>query len=89
MGGAMADGESVLIDFKDMADIVAIRREDRHAVVQSGVVLSRLRMPLRVEGLTLGHDPWTVASPTVGARFRRTVSAYRVDVWVNGEQCSS
>ena len=35
-GGAMADEESVLIDFKDMADIVAIRREDQHAVVQSG-----------------------------------------------------
>jgi hypothetical protein len=32
----MADEESVLIDFKDMADIVAIRREDQHAVVQSG-----------------------------------------------------
>src|SRR5262245_52114634 len=58
MGGAMADGASVLVDFKDMADIVAIRREDRHAVVQSGVVLSRLEDALRAAGLTLGHDPW-------------------------------
>jgi FAD/FMN-containing dehydrogenase len=77
MGGAMADGESVLIDFKDMADIVAIRREDRHAVVQSGVVLSRLEEALRVEGLTLGHDPWTVGIATVGGTISTNGLGYR------------
>lgn len=77
MGGAMADGESVLIDFKDMADIVAIRREDRHAVVQSGVVLSRLEDALRVEGLTLGHDPWTVGIATVGGTISTNGLGYR------------
>ena len=77
MGGAMADGESVLIDFKDMADIVAIRREDRHAVVQSGVVLSRLEDALRAKGLTLGHDPWTVGIATVGGTISTDSLGYR------------
>jgi FAD/FMN-containing dehydrogenase len=77
MGGAMADGESVLIDFKDMADIVAIRWDDRHAVVQSGVVLSRLEDALRAEGLTLGHDPWTVGIATVGGTISTNGLGYR------------
>jgi FAD/FMN-containing dehydrogenase len=77
MGGAMADGESVLIDFKDMADIVAVRRQDRHAVVQSGVVLSRLEDALRAEGLTLGHDPWTVGIATVGGTISTNGLGYR------------
>jgi alkyldihydroxyacetonephosphate synthase len=77
MGGAMSDGESVLIDFKDMADIVAIRREDRHAVVQAGVVLSRLEEALQAEGLTLGHDPWTVGIATVGGTISTNGLGYR------------
>jgi FAD/FMN-containing dehydrogenase len=48
MGGAMGEAQSVLIDFKDMAAVLAIRREDRLAVVQPGVVLSRPGR--RVEG---------------------------------------
>jgi alkyldihydroxyacetonephosphate synthase len=77
MGGAMADEESVLIDFRDMADIVAIRREDRHAVVQSGVILSRLEAALRAERLTLGHDPWTVGIATVGGTISTDSLGYR------------
>jgi alkyldihydroxyacetonephosphate synthase len=77
MGGAMADGESVLIDFKDMSDIVAVRRDDRHAVVQPGVVLSRLEEALRTEGLTLGHDPWTVGIATVGGTISTDGLGYR------------
>jgi FAD/FMN-containing dehydrogenase len=77
MGGAMGDGESVLIDFKDMADILAIRREDRHAVVQAGVVLSRLEDALQAEGLTLGHDPWTVGIATVGGTISTNGLGYR------------
>jgi alkyldihydroxyacetonephosphate synthase len=77
MGGAMADQESVLIDFKDMADIVAIRPEDQHAVVQSGVVLSRLEDALRAQGLTLGHDPWTVGIATVGGTISTDSLGYR------------
>jgi alkyldihydroxyacetonephosphate synthase len=77
MGGAMADEDSVLVDFKDMADIVAIRREDRHAVVQSGVILSRLEEVLRTEGLTLGHDPWTVGIATIGGTISTDSMGYR------------
>lgn len=77
MGGAMADEESVLIDFKDMADIVAIRRQDRHAIVQSGVVLGRLEDALRAKGLTLGHDPWTVGIATVGGTISTDGLGYR------------
>ena len=37
MGGAMTNGEGVLIDFRDMARILAISQEDQQAVVQPGV----------------------------------------------------
>jgi alkyldihydroxyacetonephosphate synthase len=77
MGGTMADEESVLVDFRDLAAIVAIRREDRHAVVQAGVVLSRLEDALQAEGLTLGHDPWTVGIATVGGTISTNGLGYR------------
>ncbi len=77
MGGAVGDAESVLIDLKDMAAVLAIRREDRHAVVQPGVVLSRLEEVLRAEGLTLGHDPWTVGIATVGGTISTNGLGYR------------
>jgi alkyldihydroxyacetonephosphate synthase len=77
MGGAMSDGESILIDFKDMAGILAIRREDQHAVVQAGAVLSRLEEALRAEGLTLGHDPWTIGMATVGGAISTDGLGYR------------
>jgi alkyldihydroxyacetonephosphate synthase len=77
MGGAMSDGESVLIDFKSMADIQAIFREDRRAVVQPGVVLSRLEDALQAEGLTAGHDPWTVGIATVGGAISTNGLGYR------------
>jgi FAD/FMN-containing dehydrogenase len=77
MGGAMGSAESVLIDFKEMAAVLAVRREDRHAVVQSGVVLSHLEDALRAEGLTLGHDPWTVGIATVGGTISTNGLGYR------------
>src|SRR5688500_1270990 len=87
MGGAMSDGESVLIDFKDMADILAIKREDRHAVVQAGVVLNRVEEALRVDGLTLGHDPWTVSIATVGGAISTNGLGYRGGLYGSmGEQ---
>jgi len=77
MGGAMADAESVLIDFKDMAGILAVRRQDQQVVVQAGVVLDRLEEALRAEGLTLGHDPWTVGVATVGGAISTDGLGYR------------
>ena len=77
MGGAGGDAESVLIDFKDMATVLAIRRQDLHAVVQPGVILSRLEEALKAEGLTLGHDPWTVGIATVGGTISTNGLGYR------------
>jgi FAD/FMN-containing dehydrogenase len=77
MGGAMADGESVLIDFRDMARILAIGRSDLHAVVQPGVVLGTLEEALRAEGLTLGHDPWTLGIATLGGAIATDGMGYR------------
>src|SRR5688572_28803111 len=51
MGGALSDAASVVIDFKDMAEVRRISRDDRHAVVQAGIVLSRLEEALGAEGL--------------------------------------
>jgi alkyldihydroxyacetonephosphate synthase len=77
MGGALADGASVLVDFRDMARILAIEREDLRAVVQPGVVLETLEAALQAEGLTLGHDPWTLGIATVGGAIATDSLGYR------------
>ncbi len=77
MGGAMTDGEGILIDFKEMAGILTIRRKDHQAVVQAGLVLGRLEEALQTEGLTLGHDPWTVGIATVGGAISTDGLGYR------------
>jgi alkyldihydroxyacetonephosphate synthase len=77
MGGAMTDAEEVLIDFRDMSRILAIQREDQQAVVQPGVVLGTLEEALGAHGLTLGHDPWTLAIATVGGAISTNGLGYR------------
>ncbi len=77
MGGAIAGGAGVLIDFRDMACILAIRAEDHQAVVQPGVVLSALEDALHACGLTLGHDPWTLSIATVGGTISTNSLGYR------------
>jgi FAD/FMN-containing dehydrogenase len=87
MGGALAEATSVVVDFKDMADVVRISREDRQAVVQAGIVLARLEQALRDEGLTLGHDPWTVGVATVGGAISTDGLGYRGGLYGSmGEQ---
>jgi alkyldihydroxyacetonephosphate synthase len=87
MGGALSDAASVVIDFKDMAEVRRISRDDRHAVVQAGIVLSRLEEALRAEGLTLGHDPWTVSIATVGGAISTNGLGYRGGLYGSmGEQ---
>ena len=77
MGGAMTDGAGVLIDFREMSRIVAIRREDQRAVVQTGVVLGTLEKAIGAHGLTLGHDPWTLGIATVGGAISTNGLGYR------------
>lgn len=77
MGGAMADSASVLIDCRAMGRIVALRRDDQQAVVQAGIVLGRLEEALQAEGLTLGHDPWTLGIATVGGAISTNGLGYR------------
>jgi FAD/FMN-containing dehydrogenase len=77
MGGAMTDGGGVLIDFRDMSRILAIRREDQQAVVQPGVVLGTLEEALCAHGLTLGHDPWTLGIATVAGAISTNGLGYR------------
>jgi alkyldihydroxyacetonephosphate synthase len=77
MGGAMTDGAGVLIDFRDMSRILAIRREDQQAVVQPGIVLGTLEAALGAHGLTLGHDPWTLGIATVGGAISTNGLGYR------------
>jgi alkyldihydroxyacetonephosphate synthase len=77
MGGAMTDGQSILIDLRDMAEILSIRRDDLQATVQPGIVLGTLEEALRAGGLTLGHDPWTLGSATVGGAISTDSLGYR------------
>jgi len=77
MGGAMLRGDGVLIDFREMNRILAIRAEDHQAVVQPGVVLGTLEDALHGCGLTLGHDPWTLHIATVGGTISTNSLGYR------------
>ncbi|MBI3326321.1 MAG: FAD-binding oxidoreductase [Nitrospinae bacterium] len=77
MGGAMTSGEGVLLDFQDMARLLAISQEDHQAVVQPGVVLGTLEDALHARGLTLGHDPWTLGIATVGGAISTDGLGYR------------
>lgn len=77
MGGAITNGEGVLIDFREMARICAIKQEDHQAVVQPGVVLGTLEEALHARGLTLGHDPWTLSIATVGGAISTDGLGYR------------
>jgi alkyldihydroxyacetonephosphate synthase len=77
MGGAIAREGGVLLDFREMNRILALRPEDHQAIVQPGVVLSALEDALYAHGLTCGHDPWTLSIATVGGTISTNSLGYR------------
>jgi FAD/FMN-containing dehydrogenase len=64
--GAAPVTDSILLDLGAMNRILEIRREDRMARVEPGVVLADLDREARELDLMVGHDPWSQAIATVG-----------------------
>jgi FAD/FMN-containing dehydrogenase len=64
--GAAPVADSILLDLGAMNRILEIRREDRLARVEPGVVLGDLDHAAQALDLMVGHDPWSQAIATVG-----------------------
>ena len=77
MGGAVAVEGCIVLDLKNMNNILDISREDRAARVQAGVVLQDLEAALNKNGLILGHDPWSLPIATVGGAISTDGVGYR------------
>ncbi|MBI4302422.1 MAG: FAD-binding oxidoreductase [Chloroflexi bacterium] len=66
MGGAVPIERGIVVDLRGMNQILAVKEDDRMAVVEAGVVLKDLEAQLNKKGLMLGHDPWSLPVATVG-----------------------
>lgn len=77
MGAVVPVQGGVAVDLRAMNRIVEVRREDRLARVQPGVVLADLDAEARRHGLIFGHDPWSVPIATVGGAISTDSVGYR------------
>ncbi len=64
MGGARSGIRALVLDMSSLNDI-QITTEDRVVWAGAGLALKELDAELNVEGLCLGHDPWTFPVATV------------------------
>ncbi len=64
--GAAPVRDSILLDLGAMSRIIDIRRDDRMARVEPGVLLGDLDRAAREHNLMVGHDPWSQAIASVG-----------------------
>jgi len=63
--GAAPVRDSILLDLGAMNRIIEIRRDDRMARVEPGVLLADLDVAAHAHDLMVGHDPWSQALATV------------------------
>lgn len=66
MGGARSVRPDIVLDLKHMARIREVDADSGWAWVEAGAVLGDVNRALEPQGLTLGHDPWTVDIATIG-----------------------
>ena len=65
-GGAVADGNGVVVDLKRLRKISAPRRSDMTVHAQTGVIGMILERELNRQGLTLGHYPSSLYCSSLG-----------------------
>ncbi len=65
MGSAAPLHGEIVLDLGGM-DRIEIDLDSRRAIAQAGARLQAVEDQAALKGLILGHDPWTVASATVG-----------------------
>jgi FAD/FMN-containing dehydrogenase len=63
--GAAPVRDSILLDLGAMNRIVDIRRDDRMARVEPGVLLGAMDQATRAHDLMVGHDPWSQSLASV------------------------
>ena len=56
----------IALDMKGLNKVLDISVYDLTATVQAGATIEKLELALNKSGLTLGHDPWSLKSATVG-----------------------
>ena len=87
MGGALSIRACMVVDLRDLNQIVEVDTEARSARVQAGVVLEALDKRLNQVDFILGHDPWTVPVATVGGAISTNSVGYRAGIYGSmGEQ---
>ena len=87
MGAVIPMNGGVALDLRRLDQVLDVRRAERFAVVQPGVVLADLDAAARHEGLMLGHDPWSVPTATVGGAISTDSVGYRASKYGSmGEQ---
>jgi alkyldihydroxyacetonephosphate synthase len=87
MGGALSIHPSIVLDLRDMNQILNIDVDARSARAQAGVVLEVLDHKLNDFGFILGHDPWTVPVATLGGAISTNSVGYRAGAYGSmGEQ---
>ncbi|MGB9683471.1 MAG: FAD-binding oxidoreductase [Candidatus Bathyarchaeales archaeon] len=76
-GSAAAIENGIIIDLTRMNHIIDIDEDEMHAKVQAGVVIQNLEEKLNQKGLTLGHDPGSFPSATVGGSIATNALGWR------------
>jgi alkyldihydroxyacetonephosphate synthase len=54
------------LDLKDLNRILDFSKEDRTVTVEAGATIEKVENYLNRRGFTLGHDPWSRSSATIG-----------------------
>lgn len=65
-GALTTKQECIALDLKSLNNIIKFSKEDYFITVQSGTTIEKIENYLNKFGLTLGHDPWSRASATIG-----------------------
>ncbi|UCF08889.1 MAG: FAD-binding oxidoreductase, partial [Thermoplasmata archaeon] len=65
-GALTPDREFIALDMKGLNRVLDISTGDLTVSVQAGATIEKVECALNRKGLTLGHDPWSLKSATVG-----------------------
>lgn len=65
-GGALTDGEGIIVDLKRLRRIHAVRASDMTLRAQSGLIGMSLEQELNRQGFTLGHYPSSLYCSSLG-----------------------
>lgn len=65
-GALTPEEECITLDLKSLNKIIKFSKEDYYIAVQSGITAEKIDNFLNKFGFTLGHDPWSKNSATIG-----------------------